>query len=314
MIDLRHLRHVLALAEHRNFARAAEALHLTQPALSRSIQALESHFGETLFDRSRRDVTPTAMGELLLRHARQLNLAAAELERDLQLARGMELGELRIGAGPFAGAALVGAPVGQLCQLHPQLHVEVIIAPWLELPERLQRREIDLLVADLHEIETLEDYERLPFGEHLTLPVCRAGHPLSRQTELSLPALLDYPLAGPNLPAAVSRQFLDMLPRALHQTLRQQLKLSITCDSSPTLKSILLHSDAVAVLPLFMAEEELRDGRLVALPQLNPGLHGRFGVAWLKGRRLSRPAQRYIELLQAHDALLASRGAELLRL
>ena len=314
MIDLRHLRHALALAEHRNFARAAEALHLTQPALSRSIQALESHFGETLFDRSRRDVTPTAMGELLLRHARQLNLAAAELERDLQLARGMELGELRIGAGPFAGAALVGAPVGQLCQLHPQLHVEVIIAPWLELPERLQRREIDLLVADLHEIETLEDYERLPFGEHLTLPVCRAGHPLSRQTELSLPALLDYPLAGPNLPAAVSRQFLDMLPRALHQTLRQQLKLSITCDSSPTLKSILLHSDAVAVLPLFMAEEELRDGRLIALPRLNPGLHGRFGVAWLKGRRLSRPAQRYIELLQAHDALLASRGAELLRL
>ena len=314
MIDLRHLRHALALAEHRNFARAAEALHLTQPALSRSIQALESHFGETLFDRSRRDVTPTAMGELLLRHARQLNLAAAELERDLQLARGMELGELRIGAGPFAGAALVGAPVGQLCQLHPQLHVEVIIAPWLELPERLQRREIDLLVADLHEIETLEDYERLPFGEHLTLPVCRAGHPLNRQTELSLPALLDYPLAGPNLPAAVSRQFLDMLPRALHQTLRQQLKLSITCDSSPTLKSILLHSDAVAVLPLFMAEEELRDGRLIALPRLNPGLHGRFGVAWLKGRRLSRPAQRYIELLQAHDALLASREAELLRL
>ena len=314
MIDLRHLRHALALAEHRNFARAAEALHLTQPALSRSIQALESHFGETLFDRSRRDVTPTAMGELLLRHARQLNLAAAELERDLQLARGMELGELRIGAGPIAGAALVGAPVGQLCQLHPQLHVEVIIAPWLELPERLQRREIDLLVADLHEIETLEDYERLPFGEHLTLPVCRAGHPLNRQTELSLPALLDYPLAGPNLPPAVSRQFLDRLPHALHQTLRQQLKLSITCDSSPTLKSILLHSDAVAVLPLFMAEEELRDGRLIALPRLNPGLHGRFGVAWLKGRRLSRPAQRYIELLQAHDALLASREAELLRL
>lgn len=63
-----------------------------------------------------------------------------------------------------------------------------------------------------------------------------------------------------------------------------------------------------------MAEEELRDGRLIALPRLNPGLHGRFGVAWLKGRRLSRPAQRYIELLQAHDALLASREAELLRL
>ncbi|MEI8352823.1 MAG: LysR family transcriptional regulator [bacterium] len=69
MFDMRRLRHALALAEHRNFARAATALHITQPALSRSIQSLEDALGVHLFDRNPRDVEPTAFGELVLRHA-----------------------------------------------------------------------------------------------------------------------------------------------------------------------------------------------------------------------------------------------------
>ena len=58
MIETRHLRHLLALAEHRNYARAADALHLTQPALTRSIQALEASLDAQLFDRGRGEVTP----------------------------------------------------------------------------------------------------------------------------------------------------------------------------------------------------------------------------------------------------------------
>ena len=92
MFDLRRLRHALALAEHRNFARAAAALHITQPALSRSIQALEDGLGVRLFDRSPRDVDPTAFGELVLRHARSLELSARDLDRELQLAKGLEIG------------------------------------------------------------------------------------------------------------------------------------------------------------------------------------------------------------------------------
>ena len=82
MFDMRRLRHALALAEHRNFARAAAALHITQPALSRSIQALEEGMGVLLFDRSPRDVEPTAFGELVLRHARGLELSSRDLDRE----------------------------------------------------------------------------------------------------------------------------------------------------------------------------------------------------------------------------------------
>lgn len=65
-IELRLLRHALALARHGNFARAAGALNLTQPSMSRSIAALESLLGVPLFDRTNKGITPTAFGRILL--------------------------------------------------------------------------------------------------------------------------------------------------------------------------------------------------------------------------------------------------------
>lgn len=311
-LELRHLHHALALAlaEHRNFARAAQALHLSQPALSRSLQALEAQVGEQLFDRSHREVTPTAMGELLLQHARQLLLHARELQRDLQLARGLEQGELRVGVGPFAGAALVAPVLAAMSRAHPGVHLEVVLAPWQELPARLQRREIDLLVADLHEIENAPAYVIKPLGEHHTLPICRAGHPLLERSRPGLSDLLTYPLAGPNLPEHVRGQLLERLPAALQNTWREQWKLAITCDSSAILKQLLHGCEALAMLPWFMVEHDLEHGELQALRSLELGLRGRFGIASLRSRRPSAAAQRFTELLQEHDATIQQRQAK----
>jgi len=121
MVELRQLRHVIALAEHRKYARASGALHITQPALTRSIQGIEAQLGAPLFDRGPREVTPTAIGELVLRHARAIAHAAHDLERDVGLAKGMDLGELRVGAGPFVGATLVGEVVARMSRTHPKL-------------------------------------------------------------------------------------------------------------------------------------------------------------------------------------------------
>src|SRR3990167_3214425 len=152
MFDFRHLRHALALAEYGNFARAANALHMTQPALTRSIQSLEDGVGVRLFDRSRRGVEPTEFGHLLLRHAQNLELASRDLERDISLAKGLDIGELNVGVGPYGGAALAGPVIGRLSRLHPRLRIKLMILPWHELPARAANREIDLLIGDLSEV------------------------------------------------------------------------------------------------------------------------------------------------------------------
>ena len=108
MIDLRRLRHFSALVQHGNFHRAADALHLTQPALTRSIQALEAHVGAPLLTRHRTGVEPTELGRLLLRHAGALEGQVRDLDRELRVAKGLVLGELRVGGGPWGGSVLVG--------------------------------------------------------------------------------------------------------------------------------------------------------------------------------------------------------------
>ena len=80
--ELQQLRQVIALAEHGSFVRAAAALHISQPALSRSIQNLERHFGSELFQRSSVGVVPTDVGRLYIERARDLLRLAEDLERD----------------------------------------------------------------------------------------------------------------------------------------------------------------------------------------------------------------------------------------
>ncbi|MBS0428728.1 MAG: LysR family transcriptional regulator [Proteobacteria bacterium] len=312
MIETRHLQHLLALAEHRNYSRAAEALGLTQPALSRSIQNLEAALGAVLFDRGQGPVMPTAVGALVLERAQAWSLGLRELERDVRLAQGAELGTLRIGAGPFAGSALAGPVVGRLSRLHPRLQVDVVIAPWKELPERLLARDIDLMLADLSEVQAHEAIELTALQPHPSVTVVRAGHPLAAVPAPTMDQLRAYPWAGPQVSQDVAERMARHLPAMPAGQPVQPLALR--CDSSAVLKDILRNSDALSMLCVFMVAEELRRGQLVAIPGLPLRTVGQFGVARLRGRSLSAPEQVFIAQLQALDAELLKEEEVLLAL
>ncbi|WP_415797405.1 LysR family transcriptional regulator [Comamonas aquatilis] len=297
MIDLRQMRHVLALAEHRNFARAAEALHITQPALTRSIQGVEASLGALLFDRGRRDVAPTAIGELVLAHAGGLELAARDLERDVQLALGMEVGQLRIGAGSFAGTTLIGNALAKLTLAHPRLRTHVIQAPWLELPERLRQRDIELMVGDMSEVEAIDEFEVRLLKPQPYMPVARAGHPLAHRASLVTSDVLDYPLIGPGLTKAMETAIVRNLKLSDSRAGREKPLLTVVCDSLPVLRTLLLKTDAVAVLSPFMVADDLAARLLVAMKSLTMDAQSRYGIAHLKGRTLSAPARAFRDFL-----------------
>jgi len=105
MVDLKQLHYAVTLAKHRNFARAAAALDMSQPALSRSISGLEAELGVQLFTRGARGAEPTPFGERFLLRAALLLREAGELEREVRLIQGAETGSLRVGAGPYPAGA-----------------------------------------------------------------------------------------------------------------------------------------------------------------------------------------------------------------
>ena len=303
-VDLRRLRHLIALAEHGNFGRAAAACYITQPALSRSIQALEAQVGATLFDRRRTGVELTDMGRLLLHHAVTLEAGARDLDREVRLAKDLELGELRIGVGPWGGSVLVAPVIGRLHAQHPRLSMRVVVAPWRELPARLHARDVDIAVGSLAEIEQLDEFEVFGLTEHDVVVVCRAGHPLSVDGAVALSDVFDYPLVGPGLGADAAEQLVGLTGARTGSPAAATGRelLTIECDSSDVLKQLLLTSDAVTFLPRFVVDTDVRDGRLVVLGEVDLGLRVRFGAAWLRGRSLGGAGKRFLDLLQAHDA------------
>jgi DNA-binding transcriptional LysR family regulator len=311
MLDLRLLHQALILARHRNFARAADALHLTQPALSRSIASLEAALGERLFDRTRQGVEPTAFGRMLLARAQPLVDDAAELERDFRLMRGLELGELRVGAGAYAAELSVGQAAGRLMGRHPQLRVELSNSDVRSLVTALLERRLDLAVMELSVLDdqTALAVEALP--EHAGCFFCRTGHPLLQVAQPSLEQVLAYPYVGTRMPQRVAAGFLQLARVGRVDAGSGDYLPPVKVDSIQVAKEVVVQSDAVGAAPLALLAAEIRAGRLQPLPLRPDWLHTRYGFAYLRERQLSPAALAFMAEVRTVEAGMLQLAASL---
>src|SRR3974390_984559 len=147
MIDLRTIKYALAVAEHRGFRKAAEALFITQPTLSRAIQDLEEALETKLFDRGKRQVEPTPLGRVFLSRAEEVLRAASDLKREIDLARGLETGHMEIGSGVGPAELHMGTALGRLCQRYPHLKIAIEVDDYAALTPLLQSGRIALFLA-----------------------------------------------------------------------------------------------------------------------------------------------------------------------
>lgn len=301
-IDLRQCRHVLALDQHRNFARAADALGLTQPALTRSLQALEKSCGARLFDRDRKRVEPTPVGERLIERARLLISQARDLEQDLKQMLGLEAGLLRIGAGPYPADLSVGTAVGRLVARHPALMVDLSVGDWSELIRRVVSGELELAIADTG-LAMQDDrlvVESLP--THQLSLFCRKGHPLAGRATLTLEQVRRFALVGTALPPQLAA-----LAAMERRGLRSNLPAGITApeirvDTFALARRIVLESDAVGGAVPGQIADSLARGELVTLPLELPWLRTGYGVIRLANRTPSPAAAAFAEVLREVEA------------
>ncbi len=178
--ELQQLRQVIALAEHGSFVRAAAALHISQPALSRSIQNLERHFGSELFQRSSVGVVPTDVGRLYIERARDVLRLAEDLERDAGTQRTLRGGSVAVGAGPFPFESFLGPAAARLTDQFPGVSVQLRSRDWDDLVRELRSRQLDFFIAETSTLQREPDLEIAPLpSKHAIYLVARAGHPLT---------------------------------------------------------------------------------------------------------------------------------------
>lgn len=148
VVEIRHLRYFIAVAELRNFTKAAEASFVAQSALSQQISRLESELGTPLFVRAKKGTRLTPAGELLLPHARRLVTDEARARAEMRSYLGLEKGRLQIGLiQTSASACDMVAPIGEFYGRHPGIEIHIVNLTSTEMIERVQHGTLDLAVV-----------------------------------------------------------------------------------------------------------------------------------------------------------------------
>jgi DNA-binding transcriptional LysR family regulator len=179
-MNLTHLDHFLVLAEYRHFGRAAERLGLGQPALSKSLQRLESEVGGRLFERGHSTVRLTRLGDIFRPHAEQMLAQARQARRAVLAEREGESNPLVVGATPVAMELIVMPAVGRLLRRPgPPLKIRVDMSD--RLLDGLQRGTLDIVVGPLPPALPA-GLQSEPLRTDAIAIAAREGHPLADRT------------------------------------------------------------------------------------------------------------------------------------
>jgi DNA-binding transcriptional LysR family regulator len=147
-LNLHLLRLFTVVARHGSFSRAAEALHISQPAISKGVREFELQVGERLLERGRAGIRPTTAGQALLRHASALFAAERAAEEELAAMRGLTRGSLSIGASTTIGTYLLPPLLGAFHRAHPGIDLRLRNANTSGVTELLLARELDIALVE----------------------------------------------------------------------------------------------------------------------------------------------------------------------
>jgi len=298
MLDLRDLRNLLSLNENRHFGRAAAAVGLSQPALTKSIQRLEDQLGGLLFDRSRAGITPTTIGAEAIARAKRVLNEVAELQRSVDLLSGLKMGTLSLGVGPAMSESYIARALATVAEAHPGIRVNVRVDHWQQLSEWLLDNEIDFFVADIAAGTSNDRFDCTSLPTQEIVWFCRAGHPLASQTSVSQQDLLNYPLATPRMPAWAVRWFATARAEQEQAGKTEKTIPNIQCENYSMLKRIVLSGNCVSAAISTTIHQELEEGRIAVLAVDAPTLTTHAGIVQLRDRSPSPLAAEVMRIIQ----------------
>ncbi|QLF94340.1 LysR family transcriptional regulator [Pseudomonas sp. ABC1] len=298
-MDLKQLRYLLALNEHRSFVRGADAMNITQPAFSRSIQNLEQELGCQLVDRRQKELPPTPEGQVVLQHARLLVQGARNLVNEVTQLKRLDAGELHFGCGPAPLQSLVPDAVAAFSTAHPGILVRLQVDNWERLGRSLIREELEFAVADSRHFSNDPTFNIQPLKRRDGVFFCRAGHPLLSKESLSTNDLFAYPLATPLLPPATRKQLASLSGLV-------DFSSTVQCEDQAALVRIVRQTDMLGIAGEEGIREHLQQGLLQALTFRNMpsnletrGAH--CAIISRNGYRLAPAAQEMITTLLRID-------------
>jgi DNA-binding transcriptional LysR family regulator len=291
-LDSRQLVAFFRLARIGSFTAAARELHLSQSAVSHSIKALEEAVGCRLFDRLGKKVVLTLAGEQLLHHTEKMFREMSLAKQSLARLGKWGLGRLRIGASPTACQYIVPAVLREFKKSFPEYQIGIQPGDTPVVVEALQQNRIDLALSlEPQRTDGLE-VQRL-FEDELHF-IIAPQHPWAASRRVDRE---DIPRQNYILYERASRTFqlVDEYFRAERMVLNTVMELG----SMEAIKELVKLGLGISILAPWIAQDEIREGSLVALPVGRRKLSRRWAVVYARGKRLGLAEETFIGICRS---------------
>lgn len=290
-LTFRQLETFATVARLGSFSRAAEALHLTQPAVSIQVRQITESIGLPLFEQSGREIRLTAAGQELLRTARELDDSWNRFESAVDALKGLKKGRLRVALVTTAKYFLPRM-LGAFCQRYPDIEIELEVANRARIIERLRANEDDLYIMSFPPEEL--DVVATPFLDNPLVVVAPAAYPLPAGP-LSLADLAPHPFllreTGSGTRKAVDRH---LAANGL------TLKVKLALGSNEAIRDLVASGMGLAILSRHVLGEHPEQEGLRILEVAGFPLQQPWSVVHLRQKILSLPAHAFMnELLPA---------------
>ena len=287
-MDINQLEVLIAVANERGFSRAADKLYRTQPAISQAIRRLEEEVGESLFDRSSKDGTLTASGQVLLKYAQQI----INLRRDAKLAvkelKDLQRGKVTLGANEYTVMYLL--PVISVYRVrHPHIKIEVKRDLASRIPSEVLKRDVEIGIVSFHPPDPA--LQTVTVAKDELALIVAPNHPLAGKKMVSVRELGVESFIAHNVRSPYRERVVQTFEK--HRT---PLNISMELPTLEAIKRFVEQGMGVALVPRLAAQAEIERGQVVALTVREMRLERKLYLIYRKGAKLSHAARAFLNV------------------
>lgn len=287
------LRTLLAVTDCQNFTKAAQALSLTQPAVSHHIRQLEEDFGVTLFLRGKGGLKLTPEGEIVVKYARRMAALDEKLRSDLA-SRDRQTTTLRVGITHTAESNITAEVLAKCSKKNDGYSITILTDTIKNLYNRLGNFEIDMAIVEGNSSDPA--FHSLVLDTDYLVCVMCPGNPLAKNAMITLDQLRRQRMIL-RLPTSATRVLFDSTLRSLNDS-PENYNVVLEVDNIATIKDLVRKNLGVSVLPKSACARELRKGQLVALPIENLSMVRETRIVYNKDFAMDEVLQQITRIYQ----------------
>jgi LysR family transcriptional regulator, regulator for genes of the gallate degradation pathway len=268
------LRVFVALIEQPHMPSVAEALGISQAAVSQSLREIESGLGLKLFERSSRGLQPTRTGQMLATHVKRSLAEIRIAEAEIASMKGLTQGHVNVGALSLGRTSLLPVAIARLLRKHPSITVGTVEGPFSSLASSLRAGDLDFILGALRPPDHTVGFVREMVARDVMAVVAGAHHPLARQPAVTLEDLVTEQWTLPQKGTPTR----ELFEAALASRRLAGAKVVVETADLSILRGLLLESEMLTVISPHLFQYELEAGSLAMLPIPLPETERQIGM------------------------------------